>query len=61
MNQEIWNWLHDEIRTALMVKCGWTNRAGMLTPMGRRISQSSWANLSEAAKNVITRKYQEVA
>lgn len=60
MNQEIWNYLHDDVRLNLLIKCGWTNRAGMLTPTGRRIYRSAWVNLSEAARNVIARNYQEV-
>lgn len=61
MNQEIWNWLHDDQRLNLIIKCGWINRSGQMTPTGRRIYRSTWTNLSDAARNVITKKYQEVA
>ena len=57
MNSEIWNWLADDRRTELLMKCGWTNRVGLLTPMGRRIYKTSWAEMSEAAKNVILKQW----
>jgi hypothetical protein len=57
MTTEIWNWMHDDRRTELLMKCGWTNRVGLLTPMGRRIYKTSWAEMSEAAKNVISKQW----
>lgn len=62
MNQQVWNYLNDEQRTNLIVKCKWITHAGTLNPTGRRIYRSSWIDLSECAKNIIIKHFnQEVA
>ncbi len=52
-------------RHAIVVECGWITHKYTLTKMGLRIRNSQWKDLSEAAQNVIARKFvvinQEVA
>lgn len=40
-------------RIAVVELCGWHNRKGIATPMGKRIARTQWIKLSPAAKNVL--------
>uniref|UniRef100_A0A6M3XV20 Uncharacterized protein n=1 Tax=viral metagenome TaxID=1070528 RepID=A0A6M3XV20_9ZZZZ len=41
-------------RKAVVELCGWRNRTGNATPMGKRIASTPWEKLSPAAKQVLT-------
>jgi hypothetical protein len=43
-------------RLAIVELCGWRNAKGNATPVGRRIAEQSWAELSSAAKRVLERR-----
>lgn len=53
--KEIINWSKNGIavRTAVVELCGWRNKSGNATPMGKRIARTEWNNLSSAAKRVL--------
>lgn len=41
------------MREVVVEVCGWRNKSGKATPMGKRIARTSWDKLSTAAKNVL--------
>ena len=43
------------IRLAVVALVGWSNRKGNATPMGKRIARTSWNDLTNGARNVLTR------
>lgn len=45
-------------RHAIVVECGWITHKYVLTKLGLKIRNSRWRDLSEAAKNVISGKFQ---
>jgi hypothetical protein len=48
-----WSKSGEPVRTAVVELCGWCNKLGNATPMGKRIARTEWCNLSPAAKRVL--------
>ena len=41
------------MREIIVEMCGWRNKSGKATPMGKRIARTPWNQLSTAARNVL--------
>lgn len=44
-----------KVRLAVVELCGWRNKNGRATPMGKRIARTSWAELTKVAQDVLIR------
>jgi len=55
MQEQIkWTLAGPHERKAVVELCGWRNKSGNATPMGKRITSTPWDKLSPAARQVLT-------
>ena len=50
-----WSEASPELRTALVITCGWCTRKGTATLLGKKIAGMAWDDLGPAARNVLQR------
>ena len=46
-------------KAQFVIEAGWTNAKGKMTKLGEKIAESSWKDLSPAAKNILEKKIDE--
>ncbi len=48
-----WSKSDTPLRQAVIELCGWVTKKGIISQLGKRLSGTSWNDLSNAARNVL--------